>query len=114
MYESRSFTGVYTVKIPAGASSAQFNVATIDEMPAVRCNSSATCSTTCPAQVPSDQDYVDQVVERARKEFNVPGIAVAIAIFGSHHIAVLRRVAFEARKLGHGRGGVRARDPRRA
>jgi CubicO group peptidase (beta-lactamase class C family) len=27
----------------------------------------------CPAQ-----DYVDQVVERARKEFNVPGIAVAI------------------------------------
>jgi len=27
----------------------------------------------CPAQ-----DYVDQVVERARKEFDVPGIAVAI------------------------------------
>ena len=32
----------------------------------------------CPAQVHSDQDYVDQVVERARKEFNVPGVAVAI------------------------------------
>src|SRR4051794_32398585 len=32
----------------------------------------------CPAQ-----DYVDQVVERARKEFNVPGIAVAIVKDGN-------------------------------
>jgi CubicO group peptidase (beta-lactamase class C family) len=32
----------------------------------------------CPAQ-----DYVDQVVERARKEFDVPGIAVAIVKDGS-------------------------------
>jgi len=32
----------------------------------------------CPAQ-----DYVDRVVERARKEFEVPGIAVAIVKDGN-------------------------------
>ena len=37
----------------------------------------------CPAQVRSDQNYVDQVVESARKEFNVPGIAVAIVKDGN-------------------------------
>src|ERR1035438_6642049 len=35
-------------------------------------------SALCPAQ-----DYVDTVVERARKEFDVPGIAVAIVKDGS-------------------------------
>ncbi|WP_164450309.1 immunoglobulin-like domain-containing protein, partial [Pseudomonas viridiflava] len=29
--DGSDFTGVYTVKIPAGASSAQFNVATLDD-----------------------------------------------------------------------------------
>ena len=32
----------------------------------------------CPAQGPGEQDYVARVVERARQEFHVPGIAVAI------------------------------------
>src|SRR5260370_1239439 len=47
----------------------------------------------CPAQ-----DYVDQVVERARKEFNVPGIAVAIVKDGS----VVLAKGFGVRKQGEG------------
>jgi CubicO group peptidase (beta-lactamase class C family) len=45
----------------------------------------------CPAQ-----DYVDQVVERARKEFDVPGIAVAIVKDGS----VVLAKGFGVRKHG--------------
>jgi CubicO group peptidase (beta-lactamase class C family) len=45
----------------------------------------------CPAQ-----DYVDQVVERARKEFQVPGIAVAIVKDGS----VVLAKGYGVRKLG--------------
>jgi CubicO group peptidase (beta-lactamase class C family) len=45
----------------------------------------------CPAQ-----DYVDQVVERARKEFDVPGIAVAIVKDGN----VVLAKGYGVRKLG--------------
>ena len=45
----------------------------------------------CPAQ-----DYVDQVVERARKEFEVPGIAVAIVKDGN----VVLAKGYGVRKLG--------------
>ena len=45
----------------------------------------------CPAQ-----DYVDQVVERARKEFDVPGIAVAIVKDGK----VVLAKGYGVRKLG--------------
>lgn len=45
----------------------------------------------CPAQ-----DYVDQVVERARKEFDVPGIAVAIVKDGD----VVLAKGYGVRKLG--------------
>ena len=45
----------------------------------------------CPAQ-----DYVDQVVERARKEFDVPGIAVAIVKDGE----VVLAKGYGVRKLG--------------
>src|SRR5262249_62323828 len=42
------------------------------------------------------QDYVDSVVERARKEFGVPGIAVAIVKDG----AVVHSKGYGVRKLG--------------
>src|ERR1019366_8110466 len=45
----------------------------------------------CPAQ-----DYVDKVVERARKEFEVPGIAVAIVKDGN----VVLAKGYGVRKLG--------------
>ena len=45
----------------------------------------------CPAQ-----DYVDRVVERARKEFDVPGIAVAIVKDGK----VVLAKGYGVRKLG--------------
>src|SRR5271165_1102825 len=45
----------------------------------------------CPAQ-----DYVDQVVERARKEFEVPGMAVAIVKDGK----VVLAKGYGVRKLG--------------
>ena len=45
----------------------------------------------CPAQ-----DYVDRVVERARKEFDVPGIAVAIVNDGN----VILAKGYGVRKLG--------------
>jgi hypothetical protein len=45
----------------------------------------------CPAQ-----EYIDQVVERARKEFDVPGIAVAIVKDGK----VVLAKGYGVRKLG--------------
>ena len=45
----------------------------------------------CPAQ-----DYLDQVVERARKQFEVPGIAVAVVKDG----AVVVAKGYGIRKLG--------------
>ena len=50
----------------------------------------------CPAQ-----DYVDQVVERARKEFDVPGIAVAIVKDDTteHGGATLKRVYREGNTI---------------
>ena len=45
----------------------------------------------CPAQ-----DYVDKVVERARKEFDVPGIAVAIVKDGE----VVLAKGYGVRKVG--------------
>src|SRR5690349_6448885 len=45
----------------------------------------------CPAQ-----DYVDRVVERARKEFEVPGIAVAIVKDGN----VVLAKGYGVRRLG--------------
>src|SRR5215472_14978280 len=42
------------------------------------------------------QDYVDQVVERARKEFDVPGIAVAIVKDGD----VVLAKGYGVRKIG--------------
>jgi CubicO group peptidase (beta-lactamase class C family) len=50
-----------------------------------------TAAAVCPAQ-----DYVDQVVERARKEFLVPGIAVAIVKDG--HLVLVK--GYGVRKLG--------------
>jgi CubicO group peptidase (beta-lactamase class C family) len=48
------------------------------------------------AAVCPGQDYVDQVVERARKEFEVPGIAVAIVKDGN----VVLAKGYGVRKLG--------------
>src|SRR5438445_1747168 len=45
----------------------------------------------CPAQ-----EYIDQVVERARKEFEVPGIAVAVVKDGK----VVLAKGYGVRKLG--------------
>ncbi len=50
----------------------------------------------CPAQ-----DYVDQVVERARHEFDVPGIAVAIVKDGN----VVLAKGYGVRKLGEAGAG---------
>jgi len=71
----------------------------------------------CPAQVRSDQNYVDQVVESARKEFNVPGIAVAIVKDGN----VVLAKGYGVRKqgeaapvqlaIGQGSDAVRRRNP---
>lgn len=50
----------------------------------------------CPALTYVDQEYVDQVVERARKEFDVPGIAVAIVKDGD----VVLAKGYGVRKIG--------------